>query len=140
MSEPTPTLLADLRARRLARRVIEAQERLDAVELGLAAFADGERDALCSDRDRTITRLERAASRLPGSMLLRKCIDEACCAHRDCASAAPDSVRGRASADRFAAALIALREAMRRSSEAPGARDLREPRHDVCTDPGQRRS
>ncbi|MDQ3038147.1 MAG: hypothetical protein M3Y87_37490, partial [Myxococcota bacterium] len=87
MATSAPTLLSDLRARRLARRVIEAQERLDAAEHGLATFGDGEREALCCDRDRTVARLERAATRLPRSMLLRACIDETCRAHRACVCA-----------------------------------------------------
>lgn len=135
-----PTLLSDLRARRLARRVIEAQERLDAGEHGLACFGDGEREALCFDRDCTVARLERAAARLPGSMLLRACIDETCRAHRACKSAVPGSDAERESVAAFAAALAALHDALRCRSDAPAPASSRSQRHDVCTDASERRS
>lgn len=124
MATSAPTLLSDLRARRLARRAIEAQERLDAAAHGLAASGDGELEALRDHRDRTVARLERAAALLPGSMSLRACIDEACRAHRALVSSGPGDGRARTCADRFAAALDALADAMRRGSEPRAARRL----------------
>lgn len=139
METPTPTLLSDLRARRLARRAIEAQDRLDAARHGRAPPEDTEVAALSADRDRAIARLERAAARLPSSLPLRRLLDESCRAHRALVSCPAGSANVGGCEGRFADALAALADAMR-ASDGPGASGALRRRHDACSAPDDRRS
>jgi len=100
-------LLSDLRARRLARRLIELNDQLD-VELDpIARGTDDGLLALEQALDALIARLERAIDRLEHQDPLRVSIEAAIAAHRD------------ASRDGFALALASIRDAMRRSSPPP---------------------
>jgi hypothetical protein len=133
------TLLADLRARRVARRAIEAQDRLELAMHGRAACGDAVVAALSLERDRAMGRLARAAEHLPLSAPLRWCIDEACCAHRALVCCRAGSERLRPCAERLAATLAALEGAMR-AAAPPGGWSKPRVRHDACTDPDDRRS
>lgn len=105
MTATTSTLSA-LRARRLARKLIELDDQLGEIELGLAPRAGADPAAIATERDRVIARLERATARLERSDPLRAAIELAIGAHRS----APE---------RVPAALLEMREAMRRSSPPP---------------------
>lgn len=107
-----PSLLADLRARRLARRLIEIEDRL----------AESARDPggdLLRERDAIASRLERAAAQLVDVSPLRAAIEDACRAHRARAAAPAGSDEERAAAAAVAAALDRVGDAMRRAGRPP---------------------
>lgn len=107
---PTPQhRLSDLRARRLARRLIEIADELAAFREGLTVLGEEEHRALELARDGIVVRLERAILRLDHHDPLRTAIQAAIDAHHD------------ASGDRLDAALGAIRDAMRRSSPPPSS-------------------
>jgi hypothetical protein len=111
---PTPTILSELRARRLARRLIEAQERLDGDAGRIDPLDGAEREALRATRDRLIERLEAAAARLGPDDLLRRRVEDAL---RVFVDDGVDPSRPEA-AKRRQAALRAIEDAMRRTSLA----------------------
>lgn len=119
MGAPSPNLVADLRARRLARQLIELVERLDAETRGVATWGEDEHLVLHHERELLITRLERAARRLAPSAEFRWAIEAACSAHRTASVATPGSDAAQFACVEFAAALMAMRETMRRSSRPP---------------------
>lgn len=103
---PTAHTLSDLRARRLARRLIELEDQLGELGLGCAPCADVDRVAIARERDRVFARLARAVERLERACPLRRAIEDAIAA----AGSAPETI---------ASALIAVRDAMRGSSPPP---------------------
>jgi hypothetical protein len=110
-----PALLADLRARRLARRLIEVQDRVEAAELGLA----GDLETLTRERDLLGERLARAAEHLDGESALRRAIEDACAALDGLLRLEPSSPEARPASDRLAVALIRMRDVMRTASQPP---------------------
>lgn len=102
-------LLSDLRARRLARRLIELTDQLDIERDAIARGNEDGLRALELARDAVVVRLERAVVRLDRQDPLRASIEAAIVAHRD------------ASRDGFALALASIRDAMRRSSPPPSS-------------------
>jgi hypothetical protein len=109
----TPALLAELRVRRLARNLIELEDS-DRSEV-LIDPARRDTGEIARERAVLVERLARAAEHLAPSHALRVHVEAACGAHRARVACEPGSDEASAFEDAFAAALIAVRDAMRRT-------------------------